>query len=75
MQQLSGQDAMFLHAEMDGFPMHIGGVSIYDQSKVKAGRVSDGNRGGGARQRSPVGPRLYEQPEETLAVPAAGPPR
>lgn len=32
MQQLTGQDAMFLHVEMDGYPMHIGGVSIYAQS-------------------------------------------
>ena len=23
MQQLSGQDAMFLHAELDGLPQHI----------------------------------------------------
>jgi diacylglycerol O-acyltransferase / wax synthase len=29
MQQLSGQDAMFLHAELKGLPQHIGGVSIY----------------------------------------------
>ncbi|MEP5763215.1 MAG: wax ester/triacylglycerol synthase family O-acyltransferase [Halieaceae bacterium] len=39
MQQLTGQDAMFLHAEMDGFPMHIGGISIYDQSTAVGGRV------------------------------------
>ncbi len=39
MQQLTGMDAMFLHTEMDGFPMHIGGVSIYDQSKVPGGKV------------------------------------
>jgi diacylglycerol O-acyltransferase len=31
MDQLSGQDAMFLHAELDGMPQHIGGVNIYNQ--------------------------------------------
>ena len=39
MQQLSGQDAMFLHAELDGLPQHIGGVSIYDQSSAPGGKV------------------------------------
>ncbi len=39
MKQLSGQDAMFLHAEMDGLPQHIGGVSIYDQSTAEGGIV------------------------------------
>jgi diacylglycerol O-acyltransferase / wax synthase len=39
MQQLSGQDAMFLHAEIDGMPQHIGGVSIYDQSTAPDGKV------------------------------------
>jgi diacylglycerol O-acyltransferase len=39
MQQLSGQDAMFLHAELDGLPQHIGSVSIYDQSTAPDGKV------------------------------------
>lgn len=39
MEQLSGQDAMFLHAELDGLPQHIGGVSIYDQSTAPDGIV------------------------------------
>ncbi len=39
MQQLTGMDAMFLHTEMDGFPMHIGGISIYDQSTAPGGKV------------------------------------
>jgi len=39
MQQLSGQDAMFLHAELDGLPQHIGGVSVYDQSTAPSGQV------------------------------------
>jgi acyl-coenzyme A synthetase/AMP-(fatty) acid ligase len=39
MQQLSGQDAMFLSAEMDGLPQHIGGVAIYDQSSAPKGIV------------------------------------
>ena len=39
MKQLSGQDAMFLHAEMEGLPQHIGGVSIYDQSTAEGGIV------------------------------------
>ncbi len=34
MQQLSGQDAMFIHSELDALPQHIGGVTIYDQSTV-----------------------------------------
>jgi diacylglycerol O-acyltransferase / wax synthase len=37
MQQLNGQDAMFVHSELDGMPQHIGGVSIYDQSTVPGG--------------------------------------
>ena len=39
MEQLSGQDAMFLHAELDGLPQHIGGVSIYDQGTAPGGKV------------------------------------
>ncbi len=39
MQQLSGQDALFLHIELEGFPMHIGGVAIYDQSTAPGGKV------------------------------------
>lgn len=39
MEQLSGQDAMFLHAELDGLPQHIGGVSVYDQSTAPDGKV------------------------------------
>ena len=39
MQQLSGQDAMFLHAEIDGLPQHIGGVSIYNQATAPGGKV------------------------------------
>ena len=39
MKQLSGQDAMFLHAELDGLPQHIGGVTIYDQSTAPGGKV------------------------------------
>jgi len=39
MQQLSGQDAMFLHAELDGLPQHIGGVNLYDQSTAPNGKV------------------------------------
>jgi WS/DGAT/MGAT family acyltransferase len=38
MQQLSGQDAMFVHSEMDGLPQHITGVTIYDQSTVPGGK-------------------------------------
>lgn len=39
MKQLSGQDAMFLHTELEGFPLHIGGVSILDQSTAPGGLV------------------------------------
>ncbi len=30
---------MFLHAELDGLPQHIGGVNIYDQSTAPSGKV------------------------------------
>ena len=39
LQQLTGPDAMFLHTELKGFPMLIGGVSIYDQSTSPNGVV------------------------------------
>lgn len=39
MEQLSGQDAMFLHAELEGLPQHIGGVSIYNQATAPGGKV------------------------------------
>lgn len=39
MEQLSGQDAMFLHMELAGLPQHIGGVSIYDQGTAPNGIV------------------------------------
>ncbi|MEH6582491.1 MAG: wax ester/triacylglycerol synthase family O-acyltransferase [Halioglobus sp.] len=39
MQQLTGPDAMFLYNELEGFPMLIGGVSIYDQSTSPGGIV------------------------------------
>jgi WS/DGAT/MGAT family acyltransferase len=39
MKQLTGPDAMYLYTELDGFPMHIGGVSIYDQSTSPGGKV------------------------------------
>ncbi|CAA0082107.1 Putative diacyglycerol O-acyltransferase [Zhongshania aliphaticivorans] len=39
MQQLSGQDAMFIHTESMGIPQHIGILSIYDQSTAPNGLV------------------------------------
>ena len=39
MEQLSGQDAMFLYGEMDNTPMHIGPVLIYDPSTAPDGIV------------------------------------
>ncbi|WP_373080109.1 wax ester/triacylglycerol synthase family O-acyltransferase [Zhongshania sp.] len=39
MQQLSGQDAMFIHTETTGIPQHIGALSIYDQSTAEGGLV------------------------------------
>ena len=39
MEQLSGQDAMFLHAELDNLPQHFAGVGIYDQSTAPGGKV------------------------------------
>ncbi len=38
MQQLSGQDAMFVHAELQGMPQHFGGVRTHDQSTAPGGR-------------------------------------
>ena len=39
MKQLTGPDAMYLYTESEGFPLHIGGVSIYDQSTAPGGKV------------------------------------
>ncbi|MFV0258887.1 MAG: WS/DGAT/MGAT family O-acyltransferase [Acidimicrobiales bacterium] len=39
MRQLSGQDASFLYFETSNAPMHIGSVSIYDQSTAPGGKV------------------------------------
>ncbi len=40
MQQLSAQDASFLHLESQRTPMHIGSVAIYDQGSVEGGVVT-----------------------------------
>lgn len=40
MQQLSGLDASFLYLETGNTPMHIGSLSIYDQSTAPGGRVT-----------------------------------
>jgi diacylglycerol O-acyltransferase len=40
MQQLTGLDASFLYFETSNSPMHIGGISIYDQSTAPGGRVT-----------------------------------
>ena len=37
MKQLSGLDALFLHAEMHGMPMHMSMLSIYDPSSKNTG--------------------------------------
>ena len=37
MEQLSGQDASFLYAETANTPLHVGGISIYDQSTIPGG--------------------------------------
>ncbi len=39
MQQLSGQDAMFIHTEAAGIPQHISSLGIYDQSTAEGGLV------------------------------------
>lgn len=39
MQQLSGLDASFLYMETANAPMHISGLSIYDQSTAPGGKV------------------------------------
>ena len=39
MQQLSGQDAMFIHTEAAGIPQHISSLSIYHQSTAPGGLV------------------------------------
>src|SRR5438067_6011946 len=40
MQQLSGLDASFLYFETPNAPMHVGGISIYDQSTAPNGAVT-----------------------------------
>ena len=40
MQQLSGMDSSFLYMETGTTPMHIGSLSIYDQSSAPGGRVT-----------------------------------
>jgi WS/DGAT/MGAT family acyltransferase len=40
MQQLSGLDASFLYLETGTAPMHIGSLSIYDQSSAPGGKVT-----------------------------------
>lgn len=39
MRQLTGLDASFLYAETANAPMHISGLSIYDQSTASGGKV------------------------------------
>ena len=39
MEQLSGQDAMFLYTETRDSPMHVAGLAIYDQSTAPGGQV------------------------------------
>ncbi len=39
MQQLTGMDASFLYLETPNAPMHISGLSIYDQSTAAGGKV------------------------------------
>src|SRR5690606_27557300 len=39
MEQLSGLDAMFVHSELHGLPMHISSFSIYDPSTAPGGRT------------------------------------
>jgi len=39
MEQLSGLDALFVHAELHGLPMHISTLSIYDPSTAPNGIV------------------------------------
>jgi diacylglycerol O-acyltransferase len=39
MRQLTGLDASFLYAETPNSPMHISGLSIYDQSTAPGGKV------------------------------------
>jgi diacylglycerol O-acyltransferase len=40
MEQLGGLDAMFVHAELHGMPMHISSLSIYDPSSAVGGEVN-----------------------------------
>ena len=39
MKQLTGLDASFLYLETANAPMHISGLSIYDQSTAPGGKV------------------------------------
>src|SRR4029450_9332072 len=40
MQQLTGLDASFLYFETANAPMHVGGISIYDQSTAPGGHAT-----------------------------------
>ncbi len=40
MQQLSGLDALFVHAEQDGLPQHIAGLTIYNPATAASGTVT-----------------------------------
>jgi WS/DGAT/MGAT family acyltransferase len=40
MEQLSGLDALFVHAEMHGLPMHISTLSVYDPSTCPSGTLA-----------------------------------
>jgi len=39
LEQLSGLDALFVHAEMHGLPMHLSSFSVYDPSTCSGGAV------------------------------------
>lgn len=39
MEQLSGLDALFLHAEMHGMPMHFSTLSVYDPTSSPGGKI------------------------------------
>ena len=41
MEQLSGQDAMFLHAELDGLPQHIGEREIDTFTRLFRGHIDE----------------------------------
>ncbi len=61
MKQLAAQDASFLYSETASTPMHICGLSIYDQSTAPGGRLSHKGILSYIEERLHLGPQLRQR--------------